>query len=89
MPLRCTALTTVRRPTANLVRVCEWPGITANHEPVRSGAVRGSAFGEGTAPVGANSTGLDAVTNSPYSAAKARCHGEAAVSVEPLARYSA
>src|SRR4029450_12401804 len=68
------------------VRVCEGPGIAANHEPVRSGTVGRDAgvLGEGTAPVERQLYGTRRSGELDVLAAKARRHGEAAVTVDRL-----
>jgi hypothetical protein len=74
------------------VRTCEGPGIAANHEPVRSGAVGTGAgvLGEGTAPVERellrdSTEWRTSADLRPRLVATARLR----VNVEPLGRYSA
>src|SRR5438270_10945622 len=70
------------------VRVGERPGITADHEPVRSGAV-----GRDAGVLGQGTTLVNAQPDVPWrrgelgvDAAKALCHRLATLDVEPLAR---
>src|SRR5437764_3153658 len=70
------------------VRVGEGPGITANDDPVRSGALGRDAGvpGERTAPVERQLDGTGRSGELDVLAAEALRHGQAAAGVEPLAR---
>ncbi len=72
------------------VRVGEGPGVAADGEPVRSGAVRRDAgvLGERPAPVERQLDGRRRGVELDVLAAEALRHGEAAVDVELLARLA-
>src|SRR5215472_4065289 len=73
------------------VRVGEGPGVAANDDPVRAGAVRGDAgvFGGGTAAVERQPDGRRRGVELDVLAAEALRHGQAAVEVELLGRLDA